>query len=274
MRRLYPASVLLALLAGCVLFATGCFEHRTPLAPIGSRIVLRLHENLAATGRSLELLGKTEKIYGCLNFSIFYDLRLAGDAISVRFDGISMPDICATALGPARCSVPLGPTVTGARRLVLATRDGSAVTRLVVDADSIEVQGAPGAGIVIPARVLHRVPPGTIWGWIGWGPSDQSARAQAYIDSLALVGAQPARLLPGDYEYFQVDAQGRVTLPGLLGFYFMRPYAAHYDGDPARLPGVVKAFGDSLWISLYDDRGGTLYSWMLRGSAAPALARR
>ncbi len=49
------------------------------------------------------------------------------------------------------------------------------------------------------------------------------------------------------------------------GYYFARAYALRYDGDLAKLPGVVRAWGDSLWIYLYDDRGGQLYSWMLRG---------
>jgi len=274
MDRRYPANVLPALALGCALLATGCFERTSPPAPIDSGVVLRLHEKLAATGRSLELLGRTERTYGCSNFSILYELQLAGDAISVRFTGIHMPDICLTAIGPATCTVQLGPTAMGSRLLLLGTTGGSVVTRLVVNADSIEVKGARSVGITVPAPVLHRVPPGTIWGWIGWGPDDQSARAQAFLDSLALVGAQPTRPLPGDYEYFQVDALGQIGLPGSYGFYFLRPFLFHYAGDPALLADVLKAFGDPLWIALYDDRGGTLYSWMLRGGAAPPLARR
>ena len=272
MSRFRPAWALLALVPGSALLANGCFDRPTSPAPIDSAVVLRLHEKLSASGRSLELLGRTEKIYGCSNFTILYQQQSTGDAVSVRFVGIHMPDVCLTSLGPATCTVPLGPTTIGSRLLMLGTTRGDVVTRLVVNADSIEVKGARGAGIALPAPVLHRVPPGTIWGWIGWGPEDRSARAQAFLDSLTLVGARPTRLLPGDYEYFQVDALGHVGLQGNYGFYFLKPYLFHFTGDTAALSGVVKAFGDPLWIALYDDHGGTLYSWMLRGGAAPALA--
>ena len=91
------------------------------------------------------------------------------------------------------------------------------------------------------------------------------ARARGFLDSLKATGARERSFTPGDYDCFRVGPNGAIELPPMHGYYFARAYALRYDGDLAKLPGVVRAWGDSLWIYLYDDRGGQLYSWMLRG---------
>ncbi|MCK7476826.1 MAG: hypothetical protein M0C28_04180 [Candidatus Moduliflexus flocculans] len=46
---------------------------------------------------------ETEKIYGCCNFSIESSFRRVGNRLLVGIEGIYMPEVCLTAMGPA-CS--------------------------------------------------------------------------------------------------------------------------------------------------------------------------
>jgi len=69
---------------------------------------------------------------------------------------------------------------------------------------------------------------------------------------------------PGDYDYFRVDADGTVLRPAEFEYQPGRGFALRRDGDRAAIAGIVRAFGDSLSISVYGDRGETWFSWILR----------
>ena len=53
------------------------------------------------------LLMKTEKIYSCCNFEIRSLISSNENNINIELLGIYLPDICATALGPASSRLPL-----------------------------------------------------------------------------------------------------------------------------------------------------------------------
>src|SRR5207247_5945242 len=118
-----------------------------------------------------------------------------------------------------------------------------------------------GRGPKFPRPVLHRLPPGTIWGVIGWGPSDQSRRAQAFLDSLQVLGARALLLAPGDYDFFQVGPDGTVLTPETTGYYFARAFALPYDGDHAALSAVLSPFGDAHWVCMVAARGDSRVTW-------------
>jgi len=187
-----------------------------------------------------------------------------GSTIFVTFTGVTAPNVCLTATGPATTSIPLGRLRDGTYRLGLSANGTTASGVLQIDRDSVVVRGGEGRWTKFPRPVLHRLPPGTIWGVIGWGPSDQSRRAQAFLDSLQVLGARALLLAPGDYDFFQVGPDGTVLTPETTGYYFARAFALRYDGDHAAPAGVVRAFGDSLWISMYGVRGESWLSWVLR----------
>jgi len=270
MRRLSVALILCAALA-----LPGCLRPAEKGAPLDSRIRVVLREILSPAGRTLELSGATERIYPCCNYSLMYGITRWDGRIDVRFTGVHVPDICLTALGPARCTIPLGPTREGTQVLTLGANGHTGAGSLVVTSDAIEIRGATSPRIEVERPLLRRVPPSTIWGLVGWGPGDQSARAKAFLDSLVSVGARPVHLSPGDYDYFRIGPTGEIETPPSHGYWFARAYLLHYEGDREALAGVVRAFGDSLSISMNDDLGAHWYSWALRGGAVvAALARR
>jgi len=267
MRRLSVLTILCAALA-----LPGCLRPTDKTAPVDSLVRAGLHETLSPAGRTLEMPAATEKEYRCSNFTLLYRLTRLGEHVAIAFDGVSVPDICLTALGPARCRIPLGPTAEGAFPLTLNVEGMVREGQLVVTASTLELRGFDGGPVTIPRPLLRRVPPATIWGLVGWGPEDQSDKAKAFLDSLGVVGAQPVTLAAGDYDYFQVAEDGTVKMATQGGYYFSKAFAFHFEGDRAALPGVVSAFGAPLWIAVYDDLGNGWFNW-----ATPAtgpVARR
>ena len=253
------------LLACAVLLASaGCLDSRPVVvpAPIDSRLVLRLHEAFAPDGRTLQLLCQTERIYPTAGYLILDQSAAAGSGFAIEFTGIVAPAIGATMLAPARAQVSLDRPGGGIHALWLSVNRVTATARLTVTPDSFAVERGEGDWTTFPAPVLHRVPPGSIWGWVGWGPDDRSARAEAFLHALALAGARPAQLASGDYEYFQVGPDGRVTMPGSGGTYASRAFVYRFADDPAVLARVVRDFADGMWIAVYDDRGGRALSWV------------
>src|SRR5437762_998427 len=88
--------------------AAGCVDSvATHGIRIDSPIDIRLHEVLSTSGRSIELRGSIEKVFGCMNDVIRFRSSQTGDARAIEFVDVRVPGACLTALGPARCTVPL-----------------------------------------------------------------------------------------------------------------------------------------------------------------------
>jgi hypothetical protein len=252
------------LLLACVL--AGCSPSTIPpdkVVPLNSPILIHIHENLLAKGRTLQLQCVTESIYPCSNYGIAMTTLLFGPSWSIDFTGVSKPELCDDSLGPARATISLGSSREGERPISLVANGSRTVGVLVIGQDSIVVRGGDGPWIKVPRPVLHRVPPGTIWGLVGWGPSDQSGRAQAFIDSLQSIGAQSVLWTPGDYDFFKVGADGTLQRPDNDGYYHARAFALRLDTNRSAVPEVMRAYADSLSISVYGDRGESWSSWSL-----------
>ncbi len=228
--------------------------------PIDSPIEIRLHETLTPNGRALELRCATKHIYPICGFELLTDVRYQRNLARIEFTEISVPRGGCTSPRPASTKVPLDPILAQTFGLQFKVNGEVVPVRLRINADSFAVAHGEGRWILFPQPVLHRVPPGTIWGQIEWGPTDQSARAGAALDSLLSIGARPKRLAPGDYEYFRIDAAGTIEpLPN--GAYYARSFLFEYTGDREVLAGVVKAFAGPIGFYVYDDLGQHWYGY-------------
>jgi hypothetical protein len=232
----------------------------TRILPIDSPIRIRLHETLRPTGRPLQLYCQTTQEYSYLGCTILANVRRHERLVTVEFTGVADPQGGATMPGPARVVIPLDVTGEGHYGLQFKVNGEVVPARVSISADSFEVTHGEGRWITFPLPVLHRVPPGTIWGQITWGLADRTAQAQAFLDSLVRIGAQSKRLPPGDYEYFRIDRTGTI-MPWFSGAYFDRTFLYGYDGDWLMLGGLVKAFAGPVGIFVYDDLGRHWYGY-------------
>ena len=98
------AFVLLGL--ACLLPSMAC--HEKVLSAREGRILFAVREAYPFGQEGVEptivLDLETEKIYGCCNFSIESAFRRIGNRLLVGIEGIYMPELCLTALGPAYSS--------------------------------------------------------------------------------------------------------------------------------------------------------------------------
>lgn len=231
---------------------------------IDSPIEIRLHENLTPNGRPLELRCATKRFYSIGGYTLLTDVRYERNLVKIEFTGIRVPEGGTTFPRPASTIVPLDPVLGHTFGFQFRVNGEVVPVRLRVTADSFAVSHGEGRWIVFPQTVLHRVPPGTIWGQIDWGPSDQSARAEAALDSLLSIGARPKRLIPGDYGYFRISGTGAIEpLPN--GSYFARSFLFEYAGNRDVLAGVVRAFAGPVGFYVYDDLGQHWYGYRRSG---------
>jgi hypothetical protein len=92
------------------------------------------------------------------------------------------------------------------------------------------------------------------------GPDRPNGAVQAFLDSLVVRGATPI-VLPGEYNEFSINGSGVVDVAGDHGYWNERDFALTFPADPATLDPLLDAFGDSLSLSVSDDRGGYRYRY-------------
>lgn len=262
---------------GCALLGlSGCLgeDLTAPPSAVDSTLVLSLREELSPDARQLFLDVRTSEIYPCVNYRIDHVAGSDGATFWVQFTGVSIGEICLTATGPARATIPLGTLAEGSYSLVLTVRGQAQVSELAVTPETFTVRPARGPWTEFEAPVLRRVPPGTLWGLVGYDAARKGPLVESYLDGLRDAGARSEPFTPGDYGYFRVDASGEIVSPVSSGYWFSRAYLFRFDGDPAGFPDLIRGYADSLSISLYDDRGRSWLSWLLGGRAAASPASR
>jgi hypothetical protein len=98
-----------------VFWGCGIIESGESLRPIEGKINFRVEEGYESYNSVSEpkvmLTMSTEKIYGCFNYTIQSRISILGNIILVDVSGIFMPEVCFTALGPARSRsvLPISP---------------------------------------------------------------------------------------------------------------------------------------------------------------------
>jgi len=258
MRRILISVLLLAATA------SGCSESRRPFEPTGSRIQFQLQESLDPGGHELVLVGATEQIYPCSNFPILFEMTRLGSHIAISILGVDQGGVCATSLGPARCQIYLGILPAGSYDLSFTVDGQTTHAQLLVTDQAFTIVRGESQKVTFPKPMLRRIPPGTIWGLVGWFDPAQDARAQAFLDALQGIGARPQVFEPGNYGHFQVGALGTIEEPEGHGFAYARAYLFRYDGSRNALQETVSAYADPTWVSLYDDLGNSYYSWWIK----------
>ena len=150
--------VVLLFLAVGLLVLTDCSPK--DIQPFEGRLFFAVKESYRQMAEGVEpslyLVMETEKIYGCCNYRIPFDLGRYGARLNVDIRGIEVPVICLTALGPA----------VGARFLEIENgiyslefHCGSArrsVYELAVNGEAITIAESSGAGgtFTVPQSTL------------------------------------------------------------------------------------------------------------------------
>ena len=264
----------------CFLFVSGlivlmflfhnCSDSTSPelnFERIDSKLNIVLREELTSESRNLILNCSTERIYPCCNYGIDYNVVKGAKNIKVRFSKIVKPQICLTALGPAGCSINLGSLAEGQYNLELEVNGKTEIAQLIVKGNTYQIHHQPGLNIKFENLELKRIPQFLIWGSVGYINDSLVSAVNAFTDSLQILGAQQVQLLPGDYWYFKVDAQGNLIPPEYHGYPFVKMFSYSFNGSLDELKEFISRYSsryyDKLYISLNDWKGGVIYGWAI-----------
>ena len=129
--------IILFSIIGCSIFES----ETTDLEPIEGNILFTINfdsTEIVPSHAGFLLLMKTEKIYSCCNFEIKTFMTTNQNTINIKLRGIYLPDICATALGPARSRIPLNIS-NGEYELIFNYEENTDKYILSIDERNIDV---------------------------------------------------------------------------------------------------------------------------------------
>lgn len=136
---------------------------------------------------------------------------------------------------------------------------------VLVSDTSFATQIQPNNLIETSSPRLLRVPRNIIW---GQAESIYSSVYQLFLDSLVILGATPATLIAGQYNYFSINADGSFSIPSALSFPYGRHFLYQFDPDTTVNRSLVKRFAkryrDSIYIQLLGGRAEMYYSTVLQ----------
>ncbi len=227
---------------------------------IKSKINIKPWELLDTNNREFVLYSSTEKIYPCCNYFIIFDSFVRYNEVYIRFNSIYKPEICLTALGPAKADVNLGRLPEGTYSLNIFVHKLHNSGRLIVTNDYYKLDLPNSKSISIENNKLYRIPDNTIWGYTSYRGSIDGLE-QSFIDSLQILGANEKEFNPGEYGYFKIEPDGEFVMSGTQSS-IRKHFIFEYPNEVSLIENLVRNYAvnhpDSLRIRLYTDKGKIL----------------
>lgn len=196
------------LLATSLLFLScGVFDSSEgELKPIEGNLIFRFEEGYQDHGGisepSIRLSMVTEKTYPCYNWSIRSQVMVQNREILVRVFGVYVPEVCATAIGPAAWSSFLDIS-TGEYSVYFSYRDMTDRYSLVVTDSSLEITEHISQFTKPKSELLWRYPPNSFTYLCGT-TTETSWMCQDFLDTL---------LGEIDLKEFQFPDSGEIPYP-------------------------------------------------------------
>ncbi|RMH93479.1 MAG: hypothetical protein D6681_13635 [Calditrichaeota bacterium] len=172
------------------------------------------------------LFAATEKIFPCFNYYLHSEIVTLGNTILVAIQGAKKPDICLTALGPARMQEPLELS-PGVYHLVWKYRDATDVYQLEITDTSIVVSGDSGSFTRPEFHTFWRYPPNSFALVCGTTPEFPTIRDEFVDTLLSVVSLREFQFPRGGVIPYPTRSSGHyIDLPAR---YFYYDTEADYD---------------------------------------------
>lgn len=235
-----------------------------PLFPIDSKLNLKVFEEISSSNNNVVLLCSTENIYSPAGSTIISGFTKENNLIKIVFTGLSISNHGATIFSPAYSRYDLSTLHVGSYQLEISINGKKLIGLITVSGESFKLQMQPNNIIHFDNEILYRVPKTTIW---GQAESKEQSQYQQFLDSLIVLGAKPHNLNPGDYNYFEVDAQGGFNTHSALSMSYGKYFLYNFEGDTTLTRNLIKRFAkrylDSLNIQFNGGRGEMYHSTVL-----------
>lgn len=144
--------------------------------------------------------------------------------------------------GPASCAISLGALDNGEYDLQIDAGNYSGTGTFTISDDLVTLDFAETEGITMTNDTLHRIPFGTVWGYVGYNNSSNASLANSFVSNLNALGAEQAQLSPGYYGYFSVSDSGDIIQSIDNQYAYYKEFFKQYNGEAAALDEHVKYY--------------------------------
>jgi hypothetical protein len=258
-----PIFFVLALLSSISCEKTTKYDYQL----LNSDVVIRMNEELGNPARSFELDLKTDISYPCINYSLITNSEANTSKISIEILGIYEPNICLTAIGPARSTIPISNIQNKSYDIEFKIGSNISTGKLICESKEFRLQMNDFVQIKINEPVLKRIPVNLIWGTVGYHNSTTLGKVNEFINSIKAAGASEINLENGNYNYFEIE-NNTINEPNNSGYWFTKSFVYSFTGDKNIIRSIVKdysiSFGDLMSISVYGDMGEKFLGWILK----------
>lgn len=208
---------------------------------IEKEFYINLWEELYPNSRNLRIDLQSIKNQDCLNYTIDYKWEAASNQFDLEINDITPPSDCLPGIGPANAKIGVGDL--GNQFFKMKIGLGEAVInegQLVVGGDSYTLQMDTEEGIIIPEKVLRRVPSHSVWGFVAYQNSADQSTASDLLGQLNTFGT-PMALTEGKYGYFSF-LDNKLLVSGAPETGQVSSFIIEYDGDQKAIQEVVENF--------------------------------
>lgn len=234
------------ILVGVVAFAlVGCklesLQDPIIVTNIEKEFYINLWEELYPNTRNLRIDLQSIKNQDCLNYTIEYKWEAASNQFDLEINDITAPADCLPGIGPANAKIGVGDLENQFFKMKIGL--GEAVInegQLVVDGETYTLQMDTEEGIIIPEKVLRRVPSSSVWGFVAYQNGTDQSTANDLLEQLNTFG-NPMTLTEGKYGYFSF-LDNKLLVSGAPETGQVSSFIIEYDGDQKAIQEVVENF--------------------------------
>jgi hypothetical protein len=254
-----------------LLFFVSCeSENAEPVNTLGSEVELSMSEFIEQDSRTLTLKFLTLKDFPCINYRIKHQLYMDEQSVRVVLQEVEASDICLDAIGPAAAFVEIGNLEP--KDYNLSIQLGESIINsgtLSVSKESYQINLAENQGIQLLNPDLNRIPQQAVWGQIKFPQSEDYKEFMEFFNStMEVAGASSKKFAEGDYGYFKVAADGKISQPlNAQEKLVEQAFLLDFSGDREDLQMVMQQINTKykdVQIRLYNARGEELRNWDLQ----------
>ncbi len=253
------------MLVGIVVFAlVGCklesLQDPIIVTNIEKEFYINLWEELYPNSRNLRIDLQSIKNQDCLNYSIDYKWNAASNQFDLAINDIVSPMDCLPGLGPANAIIDVGDLENQFFKMNIGL--GETVVnegQLLVNSESYTLQMDTEEGIIIPEKVLRRVPNNSVWGFVAYQNSQDLPIASDLLGQLNTFG-NPLTLTEGKYGYFSF-LDSKLLVSGAPATGQVSSFIIEYEGEQKAIQEVVDNFrashAGSVTLKVFTSSGDT-----------------
>jgi hypothetical protein len=250
-------------LSGCDLLESGS----TASPELDSKILFKVNESYEPHGEEQEpkifIDLYTAKTYPCFNYSIVTSHSVNKKQIEIELLAINAPEVCLTALGPARGRINLG-YLDGGYEIIFKNREFRDNYNLIINDTLIFVDGEETVNTKPLTSFLHRY------------PENSFAYLYGSLDSLKYLDQKFRDTLTQTIKITEFTFQDFADIPYPLsssGHHYDAPARYFYydsEEDFDKIESILKSFLESYFsdeqlysIAIINWKNVEIYSWML-----------